>query len=192
MDYAFDGSSTKNPIASHPNFADPTDWFAKKNPFVSAISVLNDSNTSLYQKENPFWENFPDANSIDELKPSIQLKIDPWEGILRDLESLESSEDFIAPSRSTLRDFEALVRIVQQSARLPDVEHDDSSGFLSLRWYSEAHRSMFSMTFPGTGEVVATLMPPSAGRQGVWKLKTRDEIKFLELLAEPSVRQATA
>jgi hypothetical protein len=100
-----------------------------------------------------------------------------------------AGEGSVAPSLAVLNDVALVLNALPHDAVMPDVEVDEDSGAVALRWIpSEAVKS-FSLTFQGTGSVVgvySTINPP---RSFPWTASV-DDIKVAAAFEQPNVREA--
>jgi hypothetical protein len=82
-------------------------------------------------------------------------------------------------------DIEGVASIVRIVARVPDIEVDESDGYVTMRW-SASNRDTFALIFNGKHEVIG-VHTPIQGHGCHWKCFEKDENKLLERLADTKV-----
>ena len=95
------------------------------------------------------------------------------EKIQRDLERLRdgwAGQDSKAPSSQTLTDFERLVSALPSDIRLPEVEVDDETGYVTLRWSSP----IVGLSFVLRGSGKALFVRTTVGQPTVVSSRTFD------------------
>lgn len=126
------------------------------------------------------------VHHLDEFRsnsPSKSSVLKFWDEVARELEAL----DVGAPSEQTINAVCEFSTQIPPSFPYPDVEHDDSSGSVSLRWHGVRSRRVFSINFVNKNEIVATLMPPEQGKQSLWRFQMSDERKISDLLTRADI-----
>lgn len=104
---------------------------------------------------------------------AISPSVSRTEKICRDLERLEDGwcgAGSLAPSRRTLADLDLLLNAIPHEARAPEVEVDESTGFVTLRWAGAGQPVAFSFVLRGDGQAIAVKTTLTAPTRAVSRL----------------------
>ncbi len=130
-------------------------------------------------------------SNVAPLRTNAQMAVSPprsplvkfWDEVARELEALDEG----APTKETINLLCRFSSQIPNDFDRPEVEHDESTGGVTLRWHNPALARVFSVSFVGKDELVTTMMPPLPGEQALWRFNVAEERRISDLLSKQEV-----
>lgn len=92
---------------------------------------------------------------FEKTRRTLGRLVDGWAG-----------EESVAPRESALSDLDLFLAALDPDTRLPDVEADEDTGIITLRWLSRDGGTQVSAVFSGDGDARLFVVDVAAGRSG--------------------------
>lgn len=175
--------------AKHGTFIEHRKGFGKSTLLLS--SLINSSDVGFsgnVKSETSLLGATPTADPILIENESI---FDRWERILVSLSSIDSDDGAASPNHGVLSTVQKVAYLLPIH-RLPETEFDDSTGFVTFRWFSRDDEKSFNMTITSEDNVVAALCPRPAVGEYKWRWSGNLEHKMLSVIDLPYIQEVLA
>jgi hypothetical protein len=96
-----------------------------------------------------------------------------------------------AAAEAIRKDVSAVLACLLFTPKMPEIEYDDDSPCLVLRWMPDDASASFSLTFVGKGQVGGYLSAPRGAGLPAWRLPTRQRHDLLSRLNDRRVQALT-